>query len=494
MKKENPKSGQAADLRRRAEKRLSKKKAQALQAMSGEDARALVHELQVHQIELEMQNEELRRAQEEIEASRNKYSDLYDFAPVGYFTFDKKGLIREVNLTGARLLGIERRLLISKPFSLFVDANSQDIFHVHRMEVLKQKTPQTCEVILRRKNSSIFYAQLQSIAAKESEGNALNCRTAVTDITERKRVEEALRGSQYLIQRIAEATPNILFIFDIIEIRLIYANRALTEVLGYTQEEIQQLGAASYQRLIYPEDLPIIDRRSRQLSEAGDSDIVESEFRIKHADGEWRWLSAREIVFTRTEYGSPKQILGIALDITERKKMEEILQHRADHDNLTDLPNRALFTDRLILEMTHAHRNQTKVAVFFFDLDRFKNINDSMGHAAGDEVLRKVAGRLKACMRESDTAARIGGDEFAMLLTDIAHIRDVSKVADKIMSAFSEPFGIHDKKLTMTTSIGISVYPDDGQHAEELMKNADRAMYQAKEKGRNNYQFYAPHK
>ncbi len=167
-----------------------------LKKLSTKDVRHLVHELQVHQIELEMQNEELRRTQSELEESRNRYSNLYDFAPIGYFTFDKNGIIIEVNLTGANKLGLERSFLIKKPFSLYIDFSSRDVFYLHFRNVFRTNTRQTCEIKLVDKNKNQFDAQLESLAVQERQGNSSQCRTAIIDITEKKKLESQLLRAQ----------------------------------------------------------------------------------------------------------------------------------------------------------------------------------------------------------------------------------------------------------------------------------------------------------
>jgi len=194
--KKNLKSAESNGLRKRAEDALQEK-TEGLQDLSIRDARSLIHELQVHQIELEMQNEELRRVQKELEESRYRYSDLYDFAPVGYFSFDKNGLIIEVNLTGAKKLGIERTFLINKPFSLFILSGSKDVFYLHLRQVLSTGIRQTCELKLVDKKGVQFDVQLESLSVRK--GNIIHCRTAISDITERKIFEELFHENESLI-------------------------------------------------------------------------------------------------------------------------------------------------------------------------------------------------------------------------------------------------------------------------------------------------------
>jgi diguanylate cyclase (GGDEF)-like protein/PAS domain S-box-containing protein len=189
------------------------------------------------------------------------------------------------------------------------------------------------------------------------------------------------------------------------------------------------------------------------------------------------------------------QVTGAVMvfrDVSMARAMSLRMSHLAQHDSLTDLPNRVLLNDRINQAIARARRNRKQLALLFLDVDRFKNINDSLGHDVGDHLLQAVAQRLLACVRSTDTVSRQGGDEFVILLSEVTHTKDAALSAEKILLALSTPYVIDQHKLRVTASIGIVTYPDDGIDVEALMKNADLAMYHAKDSGRNNYQFFKP--
>jgi len=198
-------------------------------------------------------------------------------------------------------------------------------------------------------------------------------------------------------------------------------------------------------------------------------------------------LNARQI---KLKVNKERIILLAIEDITERKKYEEKIQQMAFHDSLTGLPNRKLFSDRLGIVLAQAKRNKKKVGIVMLDLDNFKDVNDTLGHDVGDILLKAVAERLSGTLRKSDTVARFGGDEFVLIFPDMEVIEEAIQVAQKIIDRFHKPFLIDTHQLVVTTSIGIAVYPNDGMDEKILMKNADIAMYQAKQAGRARYQLY----
>ena len=193
------------------------------------------------------------------------------------------------------------------------------------------------------------------------------------------------------------------------------------------------------------------------------------------------------------EFDNEGKIIGfrsISRDVTERAQYEQKLAEMATHDALTGLPNRILLSDRFTVALALSRRTRNRLAVLMLDLDRFKAVNDSMGHGVGDKLLKAVGKRLQVTMRKSDTVARIGGDEFVLLLPQIPHVDEAAKFAERVLEVFREPFVLEGQRLNITTSIGIAVYPEGGKDIESLLKNADTAMYRAKEQGRDIYRFY----
>jgi diguanylate cyclase (GGDEF)-like protein len=241
---------------------------------------------------------------------------------------------------------------------------------------------------------------------------------------------------------------------------------------------------------IHPDDVERHEA-SMQACLAAETSIYASEYRIAGEDGGWRWLSARGMVVSRGAGGEAVRMIGTISDITERKTAEERIRHMAQHDSLTGLPNRMLFSDRLQLALAAARRNDDQLALLFVDLDRFKPINDAYGHAMGDLLLKEVARRLHCCVRDSDTVARTGGDEFVVLLPSIGSAEDALRVAGKIRQALAETYEFEGCRVDISASIGIAMYPEHGGDAMSLSKSADDAMYRAKDEGRNNVQIFA---
>lgn len=304
---------------------------------------------------------------------------------------------------------------------------------------------------------------------------------------ERHRLRAALEQSMArmrLAASVMDATLEGIFVTDA-DYRIIEINPAFTDITGLTLAEVKDespviLGAGLYEEERYLE----IEQTVRG------GGFWQGEVWNRRKDGEVyaAWLNVSAIP---DGDGHDRGYVGIFTDITQRKLVEEHLKKMAHYDVLTGLPNRALFLDRLAQALLRARREGGRVAVMFLDLDKFKPINDSLGHDAGDEILREIGERLRRCVRESDTVSRLGGDEFTVILHRIEHDSDAVRIAEKILEGMRRPFYPKNVECQVGVSIGISIYPEHGLDQETLMKKADCAMYLAKEEDGNSYRLYS---
>ncbi|MGB8339379.1 MAG: EAL domain-containing protein [Burkholderiales bacterium] len=247
---------------------------------------------------------------------------------------------------------------------------------------------------------------------------------------------------------------------------------------------------AGMMELVHPDDRNEVEKVFRDVL-TGRAPAYKVEHRVCNIAGEWRWILSHGKVVSRCEKGLVERIAGTNMDIHERKLTEMRVEYLAHHDELTGLPNRVSFNNALEHTIRQSKRKRSKLAVLFIDLDRFKNINDSLGHDAGDHMLQEVSLRLRSALRDSDIVARLGGDEFVVLIDGWLANEDLVSVALKILQAVAKPFTLEGQEYDLTTSIGISTYPQHGSDAQELLRHADVAMYRAKELGKNTFQFYA---
>jgi|WetSurMetagenome_2_1015567.scaffolds.fasta_scaffold00064_51 diguanylate cyclase (GGDEF)-like protein/PAS domain S-box-containing protein len=275
-------------------------------------------------------------------------------------------------------------------------------------------------------------------------------------------------------------------IFITINGRMIYANKKMAEIFGYAQDEISS--SIHILELVDEVDRKGVADRIDKVIRTGRKSPYFT-FRGRQKGGDIIDIEAQGLM---GEFNGEQVFIGSLYEITERKMLEEAMRHEALHDPLTSLPNRILFCDRLNMAISKAEREKARVAVMFLDLDRFKNVNDTFGHNVGDMLLQSAAGVLNGCLRDSDSVARLGGDEFTALLSPVHNEEDIVKVARKILSSVNQRWIIAGHKLNITTSVGISVYPDDGMDAETLIRKADTAMYSAKAHGGNNIRLYSP--
>jgi PAS domain S-box-containing protein len=375
-------------------------------ASDGRKEKQLLHDLQVHQIELGLQNRELCEAQRELEQARDRYADLYDFAPVGYLSLDRQGLILEANLTAANLLGSTRQALIGRPFGSHIAPQSKSLFQEHlRRAKASSGANVVTELALNRPLDSPRHIRLESAAGLPDKSRTLA--TVMVDISERVKAEEQL----HLANAVLQSSPEGIMITDT-QHRIVRINPAFTRITGYTEEET--LGKTP-------------DLLKSGLQEQA---FYRQIWRRLEQDGKWEgeiWNRRKQgdiyperliICELRDSAGVLTNYLGIFSDITVQAQTRERLHRLAYYDPLTGLPNRELLYEKFDTLKPFSKRHHDLLAVLFLDLDNFKQVNDTLGHMAGDQLLRETAKRVRGCVRETDFLVRLGGDEFLVLLTD----------------------------------------------------------------------------
>ena len=309
----------------------------------------------------------------------------------------------------------------------------------------------------------------------------------------RKQAEESLQQSEQQLRAVFDNADVGIAMTDL-RMRYVRVNDRYCSLVGYTREELLQMHTSDVN---LKANVPAMRAfRARTVREQLPGVRIEKQ--LVRKDGSLVWISMATSV-VRARDASPRYYIAVMQDITESKRAAEALKRSeeefrrlAQYDILTGLPNRALFYDRLNRAMSQAARDGSIVAVVFIDIDRFKHVNDTLGHAAGDELLKQLSERFCKCVRSEDTVGRLSGDEFAIVLTHLTNPQDAATVANKVIEALNRPFQLQGTDLFVTASLGITVYPSDSPDQDTLIRNADVAMYRAKERGRNNYQFYTP--
>lgn len=300
----------------------------------------------------------------------------------------------------------------------------------------------------------------------------------------RLKIEDELSVSEDRFHKAMDTAPIGMAIVSL-DSKFVEVNKALCQLVGYTKEEMLDL---TFQQITHPDDIALDVSNSQKLID-GTIHLNQIEKRYIRKNGEIIWVQLTASIL-RDANGHPLYFITQVEDITERKLTEERIRHLAYHDSLTNLPNRRLLLDRLTIAFDFAKRHQLILALMFLDLDKFKIVNDSLGHDVGDELLKATATRLNTALRSVDTIARISGDEFVILLNGLQSSDEAGRIATKIIESMGQHFLIHGHEIHISCTIGISIYPNDGVEISDLMKKADLAMYAAKEAGRNQYQYF----
>ncbi len=417
-------------------------------------------------------------AQQALALSEQRLQAMLDNAPAVVYLKDLDGGYMLVNKLYKSLLRLDEQKVIGRKDTDLFPTRQALVLQANDRQVRETGTALQVEEKIPQEDGFHTYLSVK-FPLRDGEGKIYAVCGISTDITEKKQVEERLRQSAAVFENISEG----MLITDL-DARILDVNKSFCEISGYSREEV--LGAT-----------PRLWKSDRH-----DTDFYRDMWQSIINKGHWRgeiWNRRKNgniypaqliINSISDEEDNPTHYVALFSDITHLKQSEEQLERLAHHDPLTELPNRLLFNARLGHALDQCSRNGKQLSLLFIDLDRFKGINDSFGHVVGDELLRQVARRLTGCLRREDTVARIGGDEFIVLLENSGKPAQVAAAAEKILASFEAPFKLLGREAFISPSIGISVYPRDGRDSGSLMRNADTAMYRAKEAGRNGYAFY----
>ena len=423
---------------------------------------------------------ERKQTETTLRQSEDKFRYLFEQSPVAKSITEASGLLH-VNQAFCTLLGYSPKELQR--------LNWSDISHPDDIERTQQEidallagTKESAHFSKRylRKNGAVVWAEVTTALRRDSAGQPLHFMTTVIDITERKNTEMALLESESRFRQVFEKNGSVMLLVEPSSGDIVAANQAAATYYGYTPEHlmsmrIDQINALPAEEIAMQRQLALDEKRNY------------FNFRHRLACGAIRDV---EVYSTPIDVGHRPLLFSIVHDITERVLADRRIEFLANHDRLTELPNRGLFYDRLSQTMSRAIRKAEPITVFLLDLDNFKPINDRFGHEAGDVVLKLVARRLQSCIREMDTVARLGGDEFGIILGDMGKAVDASALAEKIIGSLSAPVTLKSAgEVGIGVSIGIAIYPENGSEIDTLIDAADRAMYESKAHGKNTYTF-----
>ena len=415
---------------------------------------------------------------------RRELEKAVETMQIGVTITDLSGKIMYVNPAEAHMHGQTVEELIGQDVSVFAPSGER---RPMTPEQIREMTTWQREAINVRKDGTSLPVSLLSDVVRDEQGEPVAMVTTSEDITVRVAAEKQLRESEERYALAARGAQDGLWDWDLVNNTLYLSPRWKT-ILGYADGDFGSKPEEWLSR-VHVDDREGFEAEIQNHIQ-GHSPNLMSEHRLRRRDGEHCWVSCRGLV-VRDESGKPMRMAGSMTDITERKEAEQRLFHDAFHDALTGLPNRALFTNLLKRSIGHAQRSsRRRYAVLFLDLDRFKVLNDSLGHSYGDRLLVALGGRLEACLRPGDTVARLGGDEFIILLDDISEASDATRVADRVKHSLESPFNLGEHEVFTSVSIGISLGSTSYEDPDDVIRDADLAMYRAKSRGKGRYEMF----
>ena len=433
-----------------------------------------------------------QRALLSLSASEQRFPALTEKAAVMTMVCDAQGTILYASDAARELMGQAAEALRGQ--NLFDTLHPQDRSQaLAEMDRVVGGQGTDAEVVLRHHHADGSWRYLSSVATNFLNEDAIQGVVFdFRDATERKRAEQAeqaLRESEQIWKLALESAGDGVWDWDIAGGKERISQRC-KEMYGYTDAEMSDQ-PQDLDRLTHPDDVALM-LQDRQNHFDGKTPTYQNEHRIRCRDGSWKWILSRGMVISRDTQGHPQRMIGTHTDITDRKSAEALVWHQANFDTLTGLPNRRMLRDRMELEIKKVVRERRQIAILFVDLDHFKEVNDTLGHDAGDQLLIEAARRIQGCVRESDTVARMGGDEFTLVLSALDDDGQLDRILNAVLTAMSTLFQIGEEQVYVSASIGITMYPGDGTVVETLLKNADQALYAAKGGGRNRFHFFTP--
>ncbi len=420
-------------------------------------------------------------------AERQLLNALFSQLPIRLFVKDLEGRFLVANDAVAKMNGFQRgeELIGKTDFDLFSEEVAQRFYDAEQTIMSGGEPMFDSEVMRKNSRGETEWLRSTKLPLRDDTGKIIGLIGMSQDITERKNVEEQLEAERMLFRAMIDQVPDYLFVKDK-ESRFVVANKAVASDLGLQPDEL--IGKTDFE--LHQHDLAEKFYSDEQKVIGSGEPFIDTEDMVLDTAGKEKWFATSKVPL-RDAKDDVIGIVGVCRDVTDRKKAEERIRHMALHDGLTGLPNRTLLMDRIEQGILQSKRSSIRLTMLFIDLDNFKTINDSLGHKAGDTLLKTVADRMVNAVRASDTVARLGGDEFVILLVD----RDSSKAPpaalfERIRAVIAEPIVLEGISFQISGSIGVARYPEDGVDGDTLLKNADIAMYAAKDSGRDGIKIY----
>ncbi len=424
---------------------------------------------------------ERKRKEDELQAANQALRAIIEAAPLAIFSLDADGMVKSWNPAAERMFGWREQEVLGMPLPI-VPEESKEEFRALRQRVLRGEMILNVELRRRRRDGSPIDIRLFGAPLRDPQGRVNSIMAIVEDISEKKVMEQKVLQAKEEWERTFDSVEDLIAVLDL-DHRIRRINRAMAARLSVHSDAV--VGRPCYE-VVHGTKEPPPHCPHRGLD--ADGKAHSGEIHEPRLGGHF----SVTVTPLHDEQGCIVGSVHVAHDITDRKRTEEAMRELAYHDPLTGLPNRRLLNDRYAMAVANAARNGKRMAVMMLDLDRFKDVNDAMGHHVGDELLNGVAERLKRNVRKGDTVSRLGGDEFVILLSQISEASEAMKVAERILGSFHKPFRLGQLELKVTPSIGVAILPEDGADLEVLLRRSDLAMYRAKEAGRNRLERYVP--